>query len=245
MAAGESRFDVSDPRFEASKRQTEPEYAQPVAPPRKRSRWTTCLIGCLVIVVVAVLLFAAAASWVWRNWRDLTAIGATEMMNQVVENTELPPEERREINVEIGRVADAFREGKLSYEQMMRIVREVANSPLLPLFVVSAVDKHYFERSGLSAEEKAEGRRTLQRFVRGAVDHKIDQQAVDAVLAQFAERQGNGNWQLRERVSDAELRAALAEAKRAADAAKIPEQPESVDASAEFRRIVDEALEGK
>jgi hypothetical protein len=131
----------------------------------------------------------------------------------------------------------------LSIEQLVGIVEEVVHSPLLTLFVVSAVERQYLESSGLSDEEKTEGRQTLRRFVRGAVDRKISEDASDAALSHVAEKQPDGTWQLKQRVSDAELRAALAEAKRAADEAGIPEQPEAVDASAELKRIVDEAMQ--
>jgi hypothetical protein len=229
------RFEAKDPRFE-------PEDAPPAVPPPKASAWRACLVGCLVFAVLAVVLVLAAGFWVWRNWRDLAATGATEAIDQMVETMDLPADERREMRAEVERVADAFRDGRLTQQQMGRIVQELVHSPLLSLFVASAVEKQYLEKSGLSAEEKMEGRRELRRFVRGAIDHKINQAAIDAVLKHIGKKQPDGKWQLRERVSDAELRAALAEAKRVADEAGIPEEPEEVDASAEFRRIVDEAM---
>ena len=233
---------VSDPRFETRDPRFESEYGQPVLPPRKRNPWRTCVIGCLVVAALVMMLFALAAYWVWRNARNLVAVGATEAMSQMIDTTDLPAEERREMKAEVRRVADAYREGRITNEQLARIVQDVAESPLLALFVVSAVEKQYFEKSGLSEEEKAEGRLALQRFVRGAVDKKIKQAGIDAVLQHIGEKRPDGNWQLRARVSDADLRSALAEAKRVADEAGIPEQPESVDVSAEFKRIVDEAM---
>jgi hypothetical protein len=172
----------------------------------------------------------------------LAATGAAEAMNQMIDTTGLPAQERQEMKAEVRRVAEAFREGRLSNQQLMVIVENVMHSPLLTLFVASAVDKQYLEKSGLSEDEKAQGRLTLQRFIRGAVDGEINQQRVDAVMRHIAERQPDGNWQLRERVSDADLRAALAEAKAAADEAQVPQQPETVDPSDEFKRIVDEAM---
>jgi hypothetical protein len=233
---------VSDPRFDTKDPRFDPESDQPAPPPAARSPWTTCLVGCLVVAGVAVLLSALAAYWIWQNWRDLAATGATEALNQVIDTTDLPAEEQREMKVEVRRVADAFREGELSNDQLRQIVGEVVNSPLLTVFVVSAVEKQYFDKSGLGEEEKAEGRQSLRRFVRGAVDGKIDQAAVDSVMSHVAVKQGDQNWRLRERVTDAELRAALSEAKQAADAAEVPEQPESIDASAELKRIVDESM---
>ena len=114
----------------------------------------------------------------------------------------------------------------------------------MPTIIVGAIDQHYLQRSGLSAEEKAEGRLTLQRFARGAIDKKIDEQGIDAVMAHVADRQPNGEWRLRQQISDQDLRAALTEAKARADAAEIPAEPEAVDPSDELKRIIDESLPG-
>ena len=115
-------------------------------------------------------------------------------------------------------------------------------SPLMPSFVVMAVERKYFDRSKLSDEEKAEGRQALKRFARGVFDSKIKDKGIDSVMAHVADRGPNGQWELRQAVSDEELRAALSEAKAQADAANIPPAPENIDPSDEVKRIVDEAL---
>ena len=61
-------------------------------------------------------------------------------------------------------------------------------------------------------------------------------------MVHVADRQPDGNWRLRQQVSDADLRAALTEAKAQADKAGIAEEPEEFDPSDEFQRIIDEAL---
>ena len=233
---------VTDPRLETKDPRFDSEYSQPAVPPVKRNPWRTCVIGCLVFAALAMLLFVVAAIWVWRNVQDLMAAGATEAMSQMIDTTDLPAEERRDMKAQVERIADAYRDGRITHEQLVRIVQDFVKSPLLAVFVVSAVEKQYFETSGLSAEEKVEGRLALQRFVRGAIDKKIKQDGIDAVLKHIGTKQPDGNWQLNEKVSDADLRAALAEAKRVADDAGIPEQPERVDASDELKRIVDEAM---
>ena len=63
-------------------------------------------------------------------------------------------------------------------------------------------------------------------------------------MAHVADRRPNGQWQLRQAVSDEELRAALSEAKAQADAADIPPAPENIDPSDEVKRIIDESLRG-
>lgn len=226
---------VTDPRFDA-------DYGQPEKPARKRSKWTTCLIGCLAVAAVSIVLIVLAGVWVVRNLRGWAADGGAQAIEQGIDASDMPAAEKQDVKVQVDRVVDAFRQGRLSGEQLGRIMEKLADSPLMSMFIVSAIDTHYFAKSGLSDEEKAEGRKTLQRFVRGVIDGKIDQQAVDAVMAHIADRRPDGEWQLRNQVSDDELRAALQAAKLRADEAGIPEEPEVVDPSDEVKRIIDEAM---
>ena len=82
----------------------------------------------------------------------------------------------------------------------------------------------------------------MQRFFRGAIDDKINEAGIDAAMAHVADRDPQGHWKLRETLTDDQLRAFLAEAKKQADAAGIPEQPAEIDPSEEIKKIVDEAL---
>jgi hypothetical protein len=224
-----------DPRFGTES----PDYVQVE---RRRSKWTTCLIGCLIVLGVIMVIVIALVIWVARSWRGWAADFGTQAVRQGIASSDLPQQEKDEIMVQVDRVAKELREGRLSMEQAGKIIEKVLHSPLMPSLVVAAVEKQYFERSKLSDDEKKEGRVTLQRFARGVIDKKIEEQGIDAVMGHIADRQPNGGWQLRPQVSDDELRAALKEAKTRADAAGIPDQPEKFDPSDEFKRIIDEAI---
>jgi hypothetical protein len=163
-------------------------------------------------------------------------------MNQAIDEMNVPEQEKAEMKAQVDRVAIAFREGRISQEQMGMLVQKMMQSPLVTTMMVSVVEREYFAKSGLSDEEKAQGRQTLQRFLRGSFDEKINQQEADAVLEHVSDRGPNGQWDLKERVSDEELRAFLAAAKEAADKAEIPDQPAAIDPSEELKRIIDEAL---
>lgn len=128
------------------------------------------------------------------------------MINQVIDSSDLPPQEKVEVKVQVERVAKAFGEGQISNEQASAIFQKLMKSPLMPMIVVMTVERTYFDHSKLSDAEKAEGRKSLQRFARGAVDEKIDEKGIDAVMAHVADRKPDGQWQLRSTVSDDELR---------------------------------------
>ncbi|MFO0791976.1 MAG: hypothetical protein U0805_21145 [Pirellulales bacterium] len=224
----------ADPRFDV--------FPDQSAPERKRSKWMTCAIGCLIFLVIGIVLVAIFLFWLSRNWREFAANIGTQVVNQTIDDSGLPAQEKAEVKEQVKRVADALRQNRISSEQASKFVDLMQKSPLLPMLVVYGIDKGYIVKSGLSEDEKREGRVSLERFTRGMIDKKIDQQGIDAVMSHVADRQGNGEWKMRQQVTDAELRAALAEAKARADAAQIPAQAEAVDPSDEFKRIIDEVL---
>lgn len=216
------------------------EYAEPKKP---RSKWATCLIGCLITFAVFMVLMIILGIWVARNIRTWAADFGSQAVNRAIEQSDLPPQEKIEVKEQVDRVGSAFRDGRISMEQAATIVEKVMKSPLMPALVVSAMNIHYIERSGLSNDEKKEGRVSLERFTRGMIQGKIPNEGMDKVMMHVADRRGGGDWRLRQKVSDADLRLALNEAKAQADAAQIPAEAESFDPSDEFKRIIDEALE--
>jgi hypothetical protein len=233
---------ASDPQLGTYPNQPDPHTFGIEGPVRKRSMWQTCLIGCLGVLAVMLVLAVIAGFWISRHGREWFAGVGAQVINQGIDSSDLPPQEKVEVKVEVDRVAKGIAEGQISNEQAMAIFEKLGKSPLMPLFVVMAVERKYFGQSKLSEDEKAEGRRSLQRFARGVFDDKIDKKGIDAVMSHVADRKQNDQWQLRSTVSDDELRAALSEAKVQADGAGIPAEPENVDPSDEIKRIIDESL---
>jgi hypothetical protein len=211
-------------------------------PERKRRWWQTCLIGCLGVFAVMLVLAVVGGIWLSRNWRGLAAEFGSQAINEGIDASDLPAREKVEVKEQVDRVAKAFGEGKISNDQASAIIKKLVESPLMPSFVVMAVERNYFDHSKLSDEEKVEGRTTLKRFARGIFDDKIKDNGIDKVMAHIADPKPGGQWRFRSSVSDDDLRAALSEAKAQADAAEIPPEPENIDPSDEVKRIIDEGL---
>jgi hypothetical protein len=226
----------------ATEHRFDPYGNQPEGEKKPRTWLSTCLIGCLVISVVGLVLMAIVGFWISQNWRDWVSNISDSGISELIEQSELPPQEKQEIKTETDRVIDAFREGRVSLEQVGMILENLVESPLLTMIMVSAADEHYFDKSGLNDEEKAEGRTTLRRFLRGAIDGSIDEESVNTAMAHVAERQSGGGWQLRKTVTDEQLRSFLTVAKEKADEANIPLAPPEFDPSEEVKRAIDEAL---
>jgi hypothetical protein len=241
----DTRFSPEDPaevrRREAAERRTQDAAIFDPDPPR-RSCAKSCLVGCLWTGLALTIIGIIVGVWIAKNWRNWAADGGAEVIKQGFEQTELPEQEQDELGVQVDRLAEAFREGQISGREIGLIAQQVARSPLATSLIVSVVDARYLDRSGLPDDEREAGRQTLRRFARGVLDGSIPEQQRNAVLAHMADRQPDGSWQLRERVSDDELRAFLAAAKTEADAATIPDEPAVVDPSDELRKIIDAAL---
>jgi hypothetical protein len=212
------------------------------APVERRSGWKSCLTGCLIVCVILAVIAILIGLWIRSNWRDIASSVGTTVIAKGINSSQLPVEEKQQIMVEVERIAKAVRDNAISQKQFQVLVNELVESPLMTLVVATAIEQGYIAKSGLTAEEKAAGGVTLNRFIRGALDDKIKEPGIDAAMAHVADRDAGGEWQLRQKLTDDELKAFLAEAKKQADEAGIPEQPAAIDPSEEVKRIVDEAL---
>lgn len=231
MANDPQQFRVQDDRFD--------DTASPAEPPKKRSALATCLTGCLIVFVVVIILLLIVSWWIYRNLATWTG----DFAKAAISETELPPEEVRDISVQIDRLSAAANDGKLSLAQFFTFVQEFAQSPLMTTLIVSAVDKQYITPSGLSDEEKTEARVTIQRFMRGLLDNKITQAQFDKAMEPVGTKKSDGTFEMKKQVTDDELRQFLTNAKTDADAAEIPQDVPAVDPSDEFKRLVDKTLE--
>ena len=178
----------------------------------------------------------------YMYWRDWVASFGSSGMKQLIAQSQLPPQEIAEIDVQIDRLADGFRTGRLTAEKLAELMQTLSKSPLMTTIAASVIDAQYLSKSGLNDEEKAQGAITLRRFLRGALDQKISEEAVNSAMANVADKQPDGQWKIREKISDEDLRKFLETAKAEADKAEIPAEPEVVDPSDEMKRIVDKAL---
>ena len=243
------RHAFEDPRFtpeaQARREREQTDQADGAAAyvePPQRGCMKSCLTGCLWISLVLIIVGVVLGYWIAKNWRNWAADVGSDAIKQSLDASELPEAEKAEIGVQVDRLAAGFREGRISLEQMIEIVRRLAESPLATSLIVSVVDSKYLASSGLSDEEKESGRKTLRRFARGVIDNRIPEADRDATLEHLADKRDDGNWEIREQVTDEDLRAFLAAAQADADAAQIEDEPEVIDPSEELRLIVDEAL---
>ena len=238
-----------DPQQPASEKTPYGAYASPGFPnePPKSASGNGCLwallLGVLGFVVVAVLVCGIGGYYVYKNAKSFAVDIARNIAVKVIEDSELTAEDKQEVIQQVDRVVVAYKEGKIDEKDLEKILTEIQNSPLQPLAVVYFVEQQYLDKSGLTAEEKADAKKQLQRLVRGGIEKKIAEKDVEALLAPLQKTGPNGEKQMKDTLTDEEIKTFVAGAKKLADDAKIPDEEFQVDIGEEVRRIVDAALE--
>jgi hypothetical protein len=213
------------------------------SPPRRGSGIKNCLIGCLIVAVVGLLICGGVAWYVVRNFKTLATNLARQAIVSAVEQSELDPAEKTAVIAEVDRVIDQYRSGQISTEDLAKIMQGLAESPVMGAILVFSIDAKYVQPSGLSDEDKQGAKRTLQRVLRGAAEKKLSHAQIEAALEPVTKGTSEDNRQLKETVTDEELRRFLEQLKQLADEAEIPDEPFEVKISDEFRQAVDRALQ--
>lgn len=217
--------------------------ATPGPPPSQQRSWLPCcLTGCLVVGVLGLLSCGGIAWYLAKNVKSIASDVARQAIVGTVEQSELDPAEKRAIIAEVDRVVDQYRSGKITLEDLGRILDELAKSPVMQSIVLYAVEKQYVEPSGLPNEEKQAAHRTLQRVLRGMQEQRIKEGDLDAALDHLSTKTQAGQRQMKNQVTDEELRKFLAECQRVADQAGVPVESFEIKISEEFRKAIERAM---
>jgi hypothetical protein len=229
--------DTFDDRDRPSSESFRPE--EPSPPP---SGCRNFAIGCGCAFGVLLLVVACIGVWIAMNWKIWVADGAKQVAADAVARSTLSADDKKRVLNRINQLADDFKDGQVSNQQLVQVMQAIAASPLLPLGLVMAADEKYLKPSGLSADDKEAGRRTLQRFARGAFEKSIADHDVQDAMKLLMEKQPDGSDQLKEHLTDPELAAFLAKAKDKADAANVPDEPFEVNIADELDKAIDKVL---
>ena len=218
-----------------------PGQSQPV-PPKKSGgamKWVLIIVGALFLSMVCVCggLFYAGSQAVEAGKGMLADVFHTEFV-QNIERSSLPQDQQDALIAELETFRDEFKAGDITFEQMGNIITEIQNTPITAMVMAQVIEGMYIGPSGLSDDEKAEARVTVQRITRGVHEESIAQSQIDSLLAPVQTTDVNGNETLRDTISDDELRTLLADAKQLADDAGVPDEPYQPDYAKELREAI-------
>lgn len=218
----------------------------------RRGNW---LIGCGVALAVVLLLLIGAGVFIAVKWRDFAADGMSGGMTKLIAEMPIDDAEKAETQLVVDDFIERFRTGAISLEQLGRVIEQVAESPVLPAGVAMGVGNAYFKDSGLSEQEKADGRLQLTRLAYGLADETVDTNELRVILAplradpsdteviQFDIQGQNIRMKVPENTTDDELREFIAAVKASADSNGLPEAPPPFDLSGELDAAIKRALD--
>jgi hypothetical protein len=193
------------------------------------------IFGVLFLCVVLIGVYAGL------HWKQWTADVANMTAREMIKESGLPDDQKAEILSEIANLAEDFKTGKISTEELSLIAKNVAEGPLIPLAGVQAARQKYIEPSDMTEKEKADGILALQRFARGFYEHKISKETLDDVIKPIAELQPRGRWRLKEHPTRMEIDQFIDNARARADEAMIPNEPFDLNIADELRKAIHRA----
>ncbi|MBA2113956.1 hypothetical protein [Bremerella alba] len=206
---------------------------------------TTAIIGCLVVCLVLAGIACGVGYYVYINIGVMAANLAETQLNAAIDEFDLPEDQKNGMKDQVSRVAQGYRDGDISMEQLGSVAENILESPAFTAVPVEIARSKYIEPSDLSDEEKAEATKELQRIAQGAFEKKISEDELKALLnGRIADEQPDGNLQFRNDVSDEDLRELVTAAKKLADEKGVADQNFNIDLAAELKKAVDTALQG-
>ena len=217
----------------------------------KKSIVPAILVGCLVTLGLCVVLCAGVGFWAYSSAKGFVADLSKQAVEAALEEAQLPPQEEAAILEQFERVSDGFETGDVTFEEVGKVIENVAKSDIVGLIALQAIETKYLNSSGLSDEEKSEAKRTIMRIVRGATEKKLDQEDIKKLTDHFLlepdpsaealpEDIGADDW--KQSLTDDELRELLADAKALADEKEIPDEDFEVRISDILRDAIDDVL---
>jgi hypothetical protein len=234
--------------------QQTPAYLQQEPPKQSGSGclWGA-LIGCGGLFLVCLIACVGVGYYIQQNI-DKWAVGfVRDGIVAVIDKSQLEAGEKTEVIGQVDRVVNAYKARKINQEDLKRVMEELQESPVFLLLPVWGMQQQYIEPSGLPEEEKKAGRQAFARALRGVFDKKISDQRLKEVLpdpyAGMEEMSDEDlekvEFQPPKPLSDEDVRKLIADVKKLADEAGIPDEPLEIDIGDEVKKAVDQALAGK
>lgn len=211
---------------------------------RKPASSSGCGKGCLIVLLISIVLLGIGVTYVAFNYRSLVARGGAYLVKKTIEASDLPADQKLALMSRVDRLRDDFLAGKISDEQLKRILEEIVEGPILPVGVVLFIEQQHVAQSGLSDQEKKDAHLTLQRLARGVIEKKIPYANLDPLFAAISTTDSQGKRELKKKLTDTELRDFLTLAQREVEKAKVSEEPLEIDLAKELDEAIERGMLG-
>lgn len=214
----------------------------------KKTWFSGCLLGCLIVGAISVVVCAIGGYFAYTQGPQITITAGRGFIESVLQESSLPPDEQEAIVQQYDRLGDGYLNGQVNLEDIALVFNDLVESPAFTLLFVEVIDAVYVERSGLDAEEKEVARETLQRIFNGVMNDQLDNSELDELLEAIRKNPNSQDptqkQQIKDKLTDEELRAFIQKAKELCDAKEIPAEESGTRISDKLKAIIDDRLSG-
>lgn len=219
---------------------------RPVTPERRRGgssgEFKSGPSGCLIVLGVIGALAAAAGLYVWLNWRSWTADAARQTAEVMIRTSELSAADQGRVRTRVSQVIADFEAERIGGDELERMGRTFARGPLLVFTMARSLTQAIEGDARLDAEQKADGRRALERWARGVAEGRLPLESMELVFRPVMERGADGKMKAKQQPTADDLRQLIAAAKTTADAAEIPDEPWKLDVAQAIIDLIDKSV---
>lgn len=214
---------------------------------RRRTGWADqkgIASGCLIAIVIVVIVFVGGGIYVAENYRIWAANGIALAMTAVINESDLPGQEKAEIANILVLVKENYIAGDIALEELGTVLEAMAHCPAIAVGMVMQFEASYVTPSALGDDEKANARLHLNRFAQGLNNDAIGWGQLDDVTEPILLATGENSRELKppDQCRPEEIRQVLSNVKASADQQNIPMRFVDIDISDEFLKTIEGAL---
>jgi hypothetical protein len=200
--------------------------------------------GCLIAIALLIVILVGGGMFVANHYRVWAAKAVTMAMAAVINESDLPAEEKNQIVDILDQVKENYLVEEIQLEELGTILEAMGDCPSLAIGMVVQFEASYVTPSALSEAQKAEAHLHLNRFAQGLINDSIGWGQLEDVTAPITEATANHEKTLKppHRCSAFEIQQVVANAKAAADQQNIPLFFMDIDISDEFLKTIESAL---
>ena len=199
-------------------------------------------IGCGIAVLILVIILAVAGWLIYKNFRSIGASAFAYTVNSMVDQSTLPDDQKQTIKDKVNYVKEEFAAGNITLEEIGQAMEQLDVEKLITAGITQYIGTGLIGASELSDDQKAEGKKALNRVAYGLLEGQIDPDETNNMLAPIMEQSSSNQQQLKQNPTVEELQQVIDNANDLADQNGIPEDVGEVDFAARVSEAFDEAL---
>src|SRR5436190_1674566 len=123
--------------------QSPPNNAPPTPPKDNLLRYL--LLGCLGFFLLVVLVVVIGGWYVASHFKQVATTFGRDVTVGFINDSNLPADQKRGITAHIDRVTEDYRKGKITDEQLGKIMEQIMESPVIVIGVVYAAQEKYIK----------------------------------------------------------------------------------------------------